>query len=103
MSLPGSGPWCMIRARQGSTAEGDVVAYRSIFQEDGWRGRMEFDDFERRLVALDTLAAGRIVLVSASKDIYLRQSPTLILEQIEKALHGEGHDFSPVSGDTTTS
>ena len=79
--------------RQGSTAEGDAVAYKGVYQESGWRSRMEFNEFQRRLVALDTLAAGRIRMNSVQREVYLRQAPELILAQIEKALYGDGHDF----------
>ena len=79
--------------RQRSSALGDTVAYKSVFQEDGWREqKMEFKDFQRRLVALDTLAAGRIQVDTKKREVYLRQSPDLILDQIEKSLRGEGHD-----------
>ena len=80
--------------RQGGPARDDVVAYRSIFQEGGWKDNgVDFDDFQCRLVALETLAAGRISMRTNREHIYLRQSPELILRQIEKSLQGEGSDF----------
>lgn len=80
--------------RQGGAASGDVVAYRSIFQDGQWKEQgMSIDDFQRRLVALETLAAGRISMNSQREHVYLRQSPDLILSQIEKSLRGEGHDI----------
>ena len=79
--------------RQGKEASDDVVPYRAIFQDGCWkREGMAIDDFERRLVALDTLAAGRISMNTNREHVYLRQSPDLILAQIEKSLRGEGHD-----------
>ena len=78
--------------RQGSSALGDAVAYLSVFQEDGWKAQMEFKEFQLRLVALDTLAAGRIQVDPGKERVYLRQSPDLILDQIQKSLQGEGHD-----------
>ena len=84
--------------KQGGTASDDVVPYLSVFQEGRWKGEgMAFQDFKRRLVALDTLAAGRISMTSKD-NIYLRQSPDLILAQIEKSLRGEGHDFRESEG-----
>ena len=53
---------------------------------------MAFGDFQRRLVALETLAAGRIQVHTGKREVYLRQSPDLILDQIQKSLWGEGHD-----------
>ena len=80
--------------RQGGAASGDVVTYRSIFQDGRWKEEgMSFEDFQRRLVALDTLAAGRISMNTHREHVYLRQSPDLILAQIEKSLRGEGHDI----------
>lgn len=80
--------------RQGSSALGDTVAYKSVFQEDGWREQnMGFEDFQRRLVALETLAAGRIQVDTMKREVCLRQSPDLILDQIEKSLRGEGYSF----------
>ena len=79
--------------RQGDEAKGDPVPYRAVHQEDGWKGHMEFEDFECRLVALDTLASGRIRLDKVHRELYLRQSPDLILDQIGKSLYGEGHDI----------
>ena len=79
--------------RQGGAASDDVVSYRSTFQDGRWKGEgMDFQDFQRRLVALDTLAAGRISMNTNREHVYLRQSPDLILAQIEKSLRGEGHD-----------
>ena len=84
--------------RQGGAASGDVVAYRSIFQDGQWKEEgMSFGDFQRRLVALDTLAAGRISMITHREHVYLRQSPDLILSQIEKSLRGEGHDVPETS------
>ena len=84
----------VIWRRQGGAASGDVVAYRSIYQDGSWKAEgMGFDDFQRRLVALDTLAAGRISMSTSREHVYLRQSPDLILGQIEKSLRGEGHDI----------
>ena len=80
--------------RQGGAASGDVVTYRSIFQDGRWKEEgMSFEDFQRRLVALDTLAAGRMSMNSNREHVYLRQSPDLILGQIEKSLRGQGHDI----------
>lgn len=85
--------------RQGEEASDDVVTYRSIFQDGRWkREGMDFEDFQRRLVALDTLAAGRISMNTNKEHVYLRQSPDLILAQIEKSLRGEGHDVPEPDG-----
>ena len=84
----------LIWQRQGGTAREDVVPYRAIFQEGRWRqDGMDFPEFQRRLIALDTLAAGRISMHTNREHVYLRQSPDLILGQIEKSLRGEGYDI----------
>lgn len=80
--------------RQEDEAEGDSVPYKSVYQQGRWkREGIDFVDFERRLTALETFAAGRVLLTSATNEIYLRQSPDLILAQIERSLRGEGHDI----------
>ena len=85
--------------RQGGAASDDVVPYRAIFQDGHWKEEgMDFEDFQRRLVALDTLAAGRISMIQSRENVYLRQSPDLILAQIEKSLQGEGHDVRESDG-----
>ena len=85
--------------KQGGEASDDVVPYRSIFQGGRWKSEgMDFEDFQRRLVALDTLAAGRISMNTNKEHVYLRQSPDLILAQIEKSLRGEGHDVPESDG-----
>lgn len=85
--------------RQGREAAGDSLPYKSVYQQGHWRVEMEFADFERRLTALDTLAAGRVQLLAGNKEIYLRQSPDLILAQMEKSLRGEGHDIPDKKAD----
>ena len=85
--------------RQGGAASGDMVPYRAIFQDGHWKEEdMDFEDFQRRLVALETLAAGRITTNTNREVVCLRQSPDLILVQIEKSLWGEGHDVRDSNG-----
>ncbi len=48
---------------------------------------MSFNDFQNKLIALDTLAEGRILLNLDQREIVLRQEPTKIIEQIEATLH----------------
>jgi hypothetical protein len=48
---------------------------------------MSFDDFQNKLVALETLAEGRILINLDQREIVLRQEPTKIIEQIEATLH----------------
>ena len=84
--------------RQAGAARSDVVPYRAIFQDGSWKGGgMSFEDFQRKLVALDTLAAGRIAINTVTREVYLRQSPDLILAQIERSLQGKGHEFPSAS------
>ena len=80
--------------RQGDEAQEDFVPYRAVFQQCGWKQRTNFGDFQRRIVALETLAAGRVSVSSTRESVYLRQSPDLVLDQIENSLRGSGHDIS---------
>lgn len=80
--------------RQGSEAQGQTVPYKAVYQQGEWRASMTFEEFERKLLALDTLAAGRIQVLPTPREVYLRQSPEQILAQIERSLQGDGHDMS---------
>ena len=82
--------------RQADEAADSVVPYLSVYQQTGWKERFEFLDFERRLIALETLAAGRVQVKQQSQVVHLRQAPGLIQHQIEKALHGLGTEVAGV-------
>lgn len=69
------------------------MPYKALYQQGRWKNEMDFQDFERKLVALETLAAGRIRVSSSANEVYLRQAPEQILGQIEHSLRGEGHDI----------
>ena len=81
-------------ARQEDEAAGSVVPYRSVFQQGGWRERLGFEDFERRLIALETLAAGRVHVDQQAHEVHLRQAPSLIVDQIGASLEGIGADVT---------
>lgn len=73
--------------RQNSEAMGDLVAYRSVYQSRAeWRKAMKLERFEQRLMAMETLANGRIALNTAKQTVYLKQSPDHIIAQIERSL-----------------
>ncbi len=76
--------------RQGSEAENEPVPYRSVFQQGQWKGQMNFEEFQRRLTALETLAAGRMSLNLTANEIYLRQSPEVVVTHAQKSLVGKG-------------
>ena len=86
----------VIWERQANEAADSVVPYLAVYQQTGWKERFEFPDFERRLIALETLAAGRVHVEQQSKVVHLRQAPDLIQHQIEKALHGLGTEVAEV-------
>lgn len=72
--------------RQSGEAAGDYVAYRSVFQSrNDWK-KTGFEVFERRLVALETLSNGRIVLNTTKETVFLKQSPEIVAAQIESSL-----------------
>lgn len=74
---------------QQTAAEGDYVTYRRIWQV-GWRGEIEFPDFERRVIALETLAGGRIRVLIGPQTMYMLQTPEIVTEAIESSLYGRG-------------
>lgn len=77
--------------RQETEAENEPVPYRSVWQQGQWKNEeMDYKEFQRRLTALETLAAGRIFLNTRAREIYLKQSPTVIVEHAQRALAGRG-------------
>lgn len=73
--------------RQGrETGFGDAVPYKTVYRErEEWRTSMDFDSFERKLVALETLARGRIRLMTTPREIFLLQNPEIIAEHVERS------------------
>lgn len=73
--------------RQGSESKNDLVPYKHVYQSNPVWKAMSFDDFQNKLVALETLAQGRILIKPDQREIVLRQEPTKIIEQIEATLN----------------
>ena len=80
--------------RQQSEAVDSVVPYLAVYQQAGWREQFDFADFERRLIALETFATGRIQVNKQRQVVHLRQAPELIRHQIDRALHGMGTEVA---------
>ena len=73
--------------RQGSESQNDLVPYKHVYQSNpSWKA-MTFDDFQKKLVALETVAGDWILLNVDQREILLRQNPDRIIEQIEATLH----------------
>lgn len=70
-----------IWSAQNSSASGDVVPYRSIWQ-DSWRDQVEIEQFTLILTSLETLAGGLIRVDTTREHVTLRQSPDLVAEEI---------------------
>jgi hypothetical protein len=63
------------------------LPYKHVYQSNhAWKA-MSFDDFQNKLIALETLAEGRILIDLDQREIVLRQEPRKIIEQIEATLH----------------
>jgi len=73
--------------RQGSESINDLVPYKHVYQSNPVWKAMNFDDFQNKLIALEALAEGRILINLDQREIVLRQEPTKIIEQIEANLH----------------
>jgi Holliday junction resolvase len=67
-------------------AEGNLVSYRTVWLMGPDRWNVEFDDFERRLLALETLAGGTLmrVVTSPEKVVTLLQHPDILSEQVRR-------------------
>ncbi len=72
--------------RQQGEAAGDVVPFRSVWQQGPWKDQMDFDEFTRKLVALEAMSGGLIVLRTEAHEIRLRQSPGIIADKIQASL-----------------
>lgn len=72
--------------RQSGEAAGDYVPYRSVFQSRNEWKKIGFEAFQQRLVALETLSNGRIVLNTTKETVFLKQSPEVVAAQIESSL-----------------
>jgi hypothetical protein len=72
--------------RQRGEAAGDYVAYRAVFQSRVEWKRIGFERFERRLVALETLSNGRIIVNATNQTMYMKQAPGIVAAQIELSL-----------------
>lgn len=67
--------------QQQGVAAGDVVPYRSVWQQRGaWKEKMSFDEFQQRVLALETLAAP--LIMTSGENIHLRQDPAHIADRI---------------------
>lgn len=77
--------------QQQGVAAGDVVPYRSVWQQRGkWKERMDFDEFQQRILALETLAAP--LIMTSGENIHLRQDPAHIAERITTHLERQRED-----------
>lgn len=62
----------------------DVVSYRPLWQDAG-QG-ITLKEYETKLLALETLSGGLVVVNTTNETAYLRQSPELVVARIVKAL-----------------
>lgn len=74
--------------RQQEEASGDVVPYRHVWQTNYRDTGVTYEDFEAKLVALETLSRGLIRLDTARREITLLQSPEIIAETVRRSLGG---------------
>ena len=82
-----------IWSRQNDEAADDLVPYRSVFQQQGWRDTTDMVDFARRPPGSVGDVSPRPNSTDATQAaVGLHQPPPLILEQMHKTLAGLGHD-----------
>lgn len=84
MSFDFSGVLDRIWQEQRGRAAKDVVAYRPLWQ-DADEG-ITLKEYETKLLALETLSGGLVVVNTTNETAYLRQSPELVVARIVKAL-----------------
>lgn len=69
---------------QRGRAAKDVVAYRPLWQDTG-QG-IPLKEYETKLLALETLSGGLVVVNTTNETAYLRQSPELVVARIVRSL-----------------
>lgn len=72
--------------RQQEEAAGDVVPYRTLWQQEYRDGGLTIDEMEKKLGALEVLADPLLVLDRARQTVQLRQSPDKVAAQIQRGL-----------------
>jgi hypothetical protein len=69
---------------QADESKGEAVPYNSVRQSrTAWK-KMTVPEFERRLIALETLSGGQIRLQTTPREVYLVQHPDRVAENIER-------------------
>jgi hypothetical protein len=73
--------------RQGDEGYGELVPYRSLWQakKRGW-GAESFEEFEEKLIALETLAGGLMLLRKQQREVCIRQAPGVVIRRIRSSL-----------------
>ena len=72
--------------QQKGTAAGDLVAYRSVMQSRSEWKALGFEEFERRVLALQTLSRGLMLVTRSRAEVVLKQSPDIVATQIARSL-----------------
>lgn len=72
---------------QRGRAAKDVVAYRPLWQDSGQD--ISVGEYETKLLALETLSGGLVVVNTTNQTAYLRQSPELVVARIVRILESQ--------------
>lgn len=81
----------LIWERQQKEASGDVVAYRSLWQDHYREELPDYQDFTRKLIALETMS-GRLIQLGDGDTVCLLQSPDIIAQHIQRSLEQAEED-----------
>jgi len=77
--------------RQQKEASGDVVPFRALWQ-DHYRDEIPgFEDFTRKLLALEVLS-GKLIQLTDDNEVCLLQSPDIIAQHIQRSLERADED-----------
>lgn len=77
-----------IWSRQNGEAAGDYVATRQLWQAV-FKDLMPYVDFQGKLSALESLSDGLLQYKAEANDVYMRQSPELVLQRITTSMATE--------------
>jgi hypothetical protein len=78
--------------QQTGAASGDLVAYRSIMQTRSEWKKLGFEEFERRVLALQTLSRGLMLVTRQRAEVVLKQRPDIVATQIVRSLEEESNE-----------
>ncbi len=85
--------------RQQTHAEGEVVYYQSVRQDNAeWKAAITREEMDAQMLWLERASGGLVHVDSDQKTVVMRQSPEMVLDSVRAMLEGEGHVHPTMGG-----